>query len=629
MIIGTAGHIDHGKTVLIKALTGANTDRLKEEKKRGISIELGFAEFKLPSGRTAGVVDVPGHEAFIKNMLAGATGFDLVLLVIAADDSVMPQTREHLAIISLLGVKRGVVAITKSDLVEEEMIDLVEEEARELLKNTALKNIPMVSVSAVTGKGIDELLEAIDKASADVIDREQKGNWRLPIDRVFTLKGVGTVVTGSLWSGLIKENSSAVLLPAEKDVRVRSVQVHEKSIPEALAGNRVAVNIPGVERHEIHRGDVLASRGFLGPTYMIDADLNLLLTAKHPLKNWTRIRVHHGTTEVMARIVLLDRDVLEPGKHALVQLRLEKPMVVLGGDRFIIRSYSPIVTIGGGEVLESHPKRRRRFDEQTLSLLTAIGKQDFVKAVKLFMDEVYWPSTIDELVATSEFTRSNVEGTLDVLTVSEHVVDLKMGATFLFMSKDRYDKLREKVVGIIGEHHEKFPLERGLGKGILRNQGFANCPSKKVDVILKNLEAGGFIKIEQNLVMLPEKATEMGRETFDMLVEQAFHEAKFKPPAIRDFVGRLDLNERDIKTIIARLKKQGKLIEVTLGMYFHAESISGLEDQVVFFLTEKGKMAPADFKEIAETTRKFAIPLLEYLDRKGVTKREGDYRILA
>lgn len=403
MIIGTAGHIDHGKTVLIKALTGVDTDRLSEEKERGISIDLGFAEFKLPSGRVAGVVDVPGHEAFIKNMLAGATGFDLVLLVVAADDGVMPQTKEHLAIIDTLGVRRGVVAITKTDLVDEDMVGLVEEDVRDLLKGTALEVSPVVEVSAVTGRGIQELLEILDKESAEVAPREVSRRWRLPIDRVFTLKGVGTVITGTLWSGVIKPEDNAVILPGGKQVRVRSVQVHNKTVPEARAGNRVAVNLPGVERAALSRGDWLASIGFLRPTGMFDADLTLLKGAPAPLKNWARIRVHHGTAEVMARLVLLDRDVLQPGGRIPVELRLEKPLVVKSGDRFIVRSYSPMLTIGGGVVLESHARRRRRYDKATMELLTAIEERNTAKALELMLAAERCPVSTESLAELAEF----------------------------------------------------------------------------------------------------------------------------------------------------------------------------------------------------------------------------------
>lgn len=334
MIIGTAGHIDHGKTVLIKALTGVDTDRLKEEKKRGISIELGFAEFKLPSGRVAGVVDVPGHEHFVKNMLAGATGFDMVLMVVAADDGVMPQTKEHLAIVNFLGVKKGIVALTKADLVDNDMLALVEEEVRETLKGTALENAPVIPVSALTGSGIDVLLKAIDKVAETVREKERKEPFRLPIDRVFTLKGVGTVITGTLWSGELREGDNATILPPNIGTRIRSVQVHGKTVKMASAGQRVAVNLPGVSRGRIARGDVLLAEGTLSPTYMVDAYFQLLSESSRKLKNWTRVRVHHGTQEVLSRLVLLDKEDLTPGERAFVQFRLEKPLVAKGKDHF-------------------------------------------------------------------------------------------------------------------------------------------------------------------------------------------------------------------------------------------------------------------------------------------------------
>jgi selenocysteine-specific elongation factor len=359
LILGTAGHIDHGKTTLIKALTGIDTDRLEEEKKRGISIELGFANLTLPSGRHLGIVDVPGHEKFVKNMVAGATGIDIVLLVIAADDSVMPQTIEHLAIVDLLGIKHGVVALTKSDLVDEDWLPLVEDEIRAVLQKTALKDAAVIPVSGKTGMGLTELKDAIDEIAQQIVFNEDRLPFRLPVDRVFTMQGAGTVVTGTLWSGKIKLDDKVLIFPSGKEARVRNVQVHGEKSETAIAGQRVALNLVGPSKDDLNRGDVVLAPGYLSPTYMLDAQFRLLENAPRDIKNRSRVRIHHGTSEVLGRIVLTDRDVLNRGETAFVQFRLEKPLVVKYGDNYVVRSYSPIQTIGGGGILDSHPAKFR------------------------------------------------------------------------------------------------------------------------------------------------------------------------------------------------------------------------------------------------------------------------------
>jgi selenocysteine-specific elongation factor len=629
MIIGTAGHIDHGKTVLIKALTGVNTDRLAEEQKRGISIELGFAEFKLPSGRTAGVVDVPGHEAFIKNMLAGATGFDLVLLVVAADDGVMPQTTEHLSIIDMLGVKRGVVVITKSDLVDKDMIELVKDDIRETLKGTVLEDSPIIPVSAITGEGIEELLKMIDDVAKSVELRESAEAFRLPVDRVFTLKGVGTVVTGTLWSGEIHPDDSAVVLPGNKPTRIRSVQVHGATVKQATAGNRVAVNLHGIDRDDIHRGDVLAQPGLMKSTYMIDAEFRLLKDVKNPVKNWTRVRVHHGTAEVMARIVLLDRDVMQPGDIALVEVRLEKPIVVRAGDRFIIRSYSPMNTIGGGEVLESHPSRHRRFDDETMALLKALERHDHAQALELMMKKERCTMSLKELAERMELEPDEMDKVLAEVVKEGNIIELKSGKDTFYMSSHIYNQFQEKIMDMVNEHHAKYPLERGINKEVLKSSVLRSCPPKAAEAVFRTIEGKGRIKVEREVVMAPDKQPESGpMATLDGLVESGFLEGGFMPPAPKNFEQMLKLNNREVKTILAQLRDEKRIVEVTTGMYFHADMVVMAEEMIKDFLKQRGVITPGEFKDLVGTSRKFAIPLLEYFDRKGVTKREGDYRVL-
>jgi len=364
VIIGTAGHIDHGKTTLVRAMTGIDTDRLKEEKKRGISIELGFAPLRLPSGQVAGLVDVPGHERFIKHMLAGAFGVDLVVLVIAADEGVMPQTREHVDIIELLGIKKGIVVLTKKDLVDEEWLLLVEDEVRQYLSKTILKDAPIVPVSSTTRDGLPELMKLLDDMAATIEEKPAFGQVRLPIDRVFKVVGFGTVITGTLWSGALKVGDTLEVLPTGAKVRVRNLEVHKDKVETAMAGQRVAVNLQGIEAADLERGYVLATPGFITPTFRIDTSLRLLSSSPWTLRNWHRIRFHLGTDECLGRVVLLDRDELNAGEEAYAQIILELPIVANKHDRFVLRFYAPVTTIGGGVVIDAHPHRQKRFQEK-------------------------------------------------------------------------------------------------------------------------------------------------------------------------------------------------------------------------------------------------------------------------
>ncbi|MBI4839975.1 MAG: selenocysteine-specific translation elongation factor, partial [candidate division NC10 bacterium] len=417
LIIGTAGHIDHGKTTLVKALTGIDTDRLKEEKERGISIELGFAFLRLPDGVQAGIVDVPGHERFVKTMLAGVGGIDLVILVIAADEGVMPQTREHLHICALLQVKRGLVALTKSDLVEAEWLEMVRADIVETLKGTFLDGCPVVPCSATTGQGLPELLQAIQDQAAAAEPKRTEGTVRLPVDRVFTIKGFGTVITGTLWSGTLAVGDEVAILPADLRSRVRRLQVHGQTVERAVAGQRTAVNLPGLEVSQIERGDVLCLPGTLHSSETFDATLSLLPDAPRPLVNRARIRFHLGTSERLARVVLLDREELQPGGQAYVHLRLETPSAALPADRYVIRSYSPAVTIGGGSILDPNPPRERRPRAKMIEHLRILEQGSPTDRLeRLLLAAGFTPATGDELRRRSDLDPAAVADSLRALT---------------------------------------------------------------------------------------------------------------------------------------------------------------------------------------------------------------------
>lgn len=628
MIIGTAGHIDHGKTVLIKALTGVNTDRLAEEQKRGISIDLGFAEFTLPSGRVAGVVDVPGHEAFIKNMLAGATGFDVALIVVAADDGIMPQTREHVDIINLLGVTRAVFAVTKTDLVDAEMVELVEEDIKDLIKDTPLAGSPIVPVSAPTGAGIKELLDILDKTAGELEERGSAGVFRLPIDRVFTLKGTGTVVTGTLWSGSLKPDTNGVILPSDVPVRVRSVQVHGHPVERAAAGSRVAVNLPGVNKEAVERGDVLVPAGAWRPSYMIDTEFRLLADTPAPLKNWTRVRVHHGTAEVMGRVVLLDAEVLEPGGRAYVQFRLEKPIVAVRGDRFIVRSYSPMLTIGGGEIIFGHGRRRKRFDEGGIAILDAAYAGDVPLELNLMLDRRGVPIADDELRQLTDLAPEELRPAMESLVKEGKATTVK-GDKPYYMSAGARDKLTGRIVAGVRAHLAANPLEGGMNKETVKTKWLRRLDPKAAGAVLAEMVKSGDIALLGDVVTDPKHAGGAEQAKIAAGFEELLLRNGLNPPSVAELQNEFKLSAKEVQTVLAALRKDGKAIQVAPGVWLHAAAVNRAADDARAFLKEHGQMTVAEFRDAAGTSRKYAVPLLEYFDREKITRRDGDNRVLA
>jgi selenocysteine-specific elongation factor len=501
LILGTAGHIDHGKTTLVKALTGIETDRLKEEKQRGISIELGFAPFVLPDGQKAAIVDVPGHERFIRHMLAGAFGIDLVMLVIAADEGVMAQTREHMDIIELLGVKSGIIALTKKDMVDDEWLMLVEEEVREYLSATILADAAIIPVSAVSGEGIPELLQEIQKVAEGIKERPVYGKARLPVDRVFTKAGFGTVVTGTLWSGQIETGETLELLPSGKKVKIRTLQVHNDKVDKAYAGQRVAVNLQGVDIADIERGNWLSTPAYLTPTYRMDARLRILSSSSRVLKNWNRIRFHLGTDETMARVVLLDGDELHPGQEGYVQIVMEKPVVGHKGDPFVIRYYSPVSTIGGGTIIDANASKQKRFREETLNQL--IVKEEGNLSEMILYELEANPQdviSVDELARRLGNDEDRIRQELGQMSIENKVVELKKDE---YMSTFGLGQLADKIIMALQEYHLKYPLRQGPSREEIRSRFSKNVNSKTFNLILKELEADKKIEIQDQQIRMP------------------------------------------------------------------------------------------------------------------------------
>ncbi|RJQ52973.1 MAG: selenocysteine-specific translation elongation factor [Actinobacteria bacterium] len=626
LILGTAGHIDHGKTQLIKALTGVDTDRLAEEKKRGISIELGFANLKLPSGRSLGVVDVPGHERFVKNMVAGATGIDLVLLVVAADDGVMPQTREHLAIIDLLGIDRGVVAITKADLVEEDWLELVADEVGALVADSSLAGAPIVAVSSKTGEGLDELLPILDELAAEAAARPLEAPFRLPVDRVFTMAGAGTVITGTLWSGSVKLDDEIEVLPSGKKARARSIQVHGAQVEEAVAGQRVAINLAGLAKGDLARGDVLQTPGYVRTSSLIDAEVKLLPYWRKPLLNQTRLHLHHGTSEIVARAIVLGTDEIAPGGTGFVQLRLEEPLAAHYGDKFILRSYSPTETMGGGRVLDAVPVRHRRRDERALERLDALRRRDAEWLVTNSLGTAESPVSVEEIGAATQLDEVAVKKMLGALS-GVRVFDVEGRPHYwLAASLDRAAKSFEDR---LLRFHKENTAAIGIDKQVLKGLMMPRARPRVYDAVLAELVSRHTVVLEAALIRHPKASAgamreqeELGQRLFEFIHSQGV--APQQPRELAEMVGK---PPEQVRSLLGKLVGQGRLVKAG-DFTFAPEVIEEVRAALVGYLKENERITASEFRTLIGASRKYAIPLLEYFDASGVTKRDGDYRVL-
>jgi selenocysteine-specific elongation factor len=629
LIIGTAGHIDHGKTVLVKALTGRDTDRLAEEKERGISIDLGFAPLTLSDGSVIGVVDVPGHENFVRNMMAGATGVDLALLVVAADDGVMPQTREHLAILELLGVRRGVVAITKIDTVDSEMVELVDDEVAELLEDTPLEGSPIVPVSAVTGEGIDELRGAIEREAASVRLRDEELPARMPIDRVFTLRGIGTVVTGTLWSGSLSVGQRLELLPQGEEVRVRSLEVHDSEREEVFAGERVAVNLAGTPRDSVSRGDVLAEPGVLRPTWMADARVRVLADWPKAVKRGARIRFHHGTREVLGRIYPMEGERIAPGQGVPSQLRLEEKVVLVPGDRFVMRSYSPVTTIGGGIIVDTHPVKHRLHDPEALDQFAKLESGEAAALAAVHLQRAGRPLSASALAQSSGIPLSIIYEGLEALAVAGPAVTFGEGQARLYLLRDRYIQLLETTLVALERFHTEKPLAAGMAKETLKKQLVPDWDARSADVFMDALEKAGAIEAEGRLVRLPGAGASVTSEqesALDSIVVR-IQASPFAPPTVSELSAEMGQPKQATSELLALAEKDGRLVRVSPELYFSRAAVADIEAKLRASVSPAG-ITVSDFKNMLSTSRKYALPLLEYFDRTRVTARVGDVRKL-
>ncbi|AVX30887.1 selenocysteine-specific translation elongation factor SelB [Carboxydocella thermautotrophica] len=630
VIIGTAGHVDHGKTTLVKALTGHDTDRLKEEKVRGISIELGFAPFTLPSGQRIGLVDVPGHERFIKNMLAGVGGIDLVMLVIAADEGIMPQTREHLDIINLLQVKGGVVVITKADLVETEWLDLIREEVEGVLKDSVLAGAPVIAVSAMTGQGIPELIAVLEKLVSDIEERPATGQARLPIDRVFTITGFGTVVTGTLISGRLQMGQEVVLLPSGKQSRIRSLQVHGKRVEEARAGQRVAVNLHGLEINEVDKGEVLTVPGAFVPTYRLDVELEVLPTVEKALQHGQRLRFYLGTSEVFCRLRLLDREELEAGTRAPVQLVLEQPVVAAKRDRFIVRTYSPMHTVAGGQIIDANPPRHRRYqeglNEQLLQKLKGEPDELLLNVMKSTSSALL---TWEELIKKAQLSQEEGQAAQQVLLGRGDALEISVEKQKYGIARDIYLLWLDTVKQILQKYHQQYPLRRGFSKEELRGKLNLNLSNKEFTALLNMWQQDGELQILEQDVALKDFQPEAKGKLAEAVAqaETAFLKGKFQPPSWAEVAEKLPVSPQQQEEVLLFLQQQGRLIKISDDLYFHSRALKEAKDILLELLEKHQEITLAQFRDALNSSRKYMVPLMEYFDRQRVTRRIGDLRV--
>ncbi len=630
IILGTAGHIDHGKTSLIKALTGIDTDRLKEEKLRGITIELGFAYLDLPSGQPLGIVDVPGHEKFVKNMVAGATGIDIVALVIAADEGVMPQTREHMEICTLLGIKHGLVVLTKIDLVDEEWVELVTDDIKDFVRGTFLEDAPIVAVSSQTGVGLQEFIKALDELSAVIPVRSSSSIFRLPVDRVFSMKGFGTVITGTLISGRVSVGDIVMLYPSGITSKVRGIQVHNRIVNQAETGMRTAVNFQGLEKDSVNRGDVLSNPEALKPNYMLDVSFHYLRSNKKPIKNRTRIRFHAGTSEVLGILGLLDKEEMIPGETDVVQLRLDSPEAVIKDDRFVIRSYSPVRTIGGGYILNPIPQKHKRYKPEVVKGLKGLMDNEPEAIISYYLDESgYHGVSFSDLLIMTNIHEKQLHDIMQGL-LSKRIVILTDRENQIYIHHNSFDKLKKEMSVCLDNYHQVNPLKAGMPKEELRSKFPSLRNSKLTNLMLNHMIKDEKIVAEENTVRLASHTISLGMDQADIRekILDAYLNSGLTPPYFKELSKSLDVEISRAKDVLMLLVDEGLIVKVKEDLYFNSLAVEDLQQKLVDFLVSHGEITTPQFKNMTGVSRKYLIPLIEHFDAKNVTIRIGDSRKL-
>ena len=626
IIIGTAGHVDHGKTALIRALTGLETDRIKEEKKRGITIELGFAYLDLPDGEKAGIIDVPGHEKFVKNMLAGAGGIDLALLVVAADEGFMPQTREHLGILSLLDIHQGMIVVTKKDMVDEDWLEIVCDDIREEVAGTFLENAPIMAVSSYTGEGIEELRQAIFKM-VDQLGQVKNPDipFRIPVDRVFSIEGFGTVITGTLIEGQMKVGDPVTVYPKGISTKIRNLQVHSHDVQTAYAGQRVAVNLAGLKKTDLSKGDVVAKPDSMHTTMMLDIKLSILKDCERDILNATRLHLYHGARDVLCKLVLLDLDAAQAGEECYAQLRLEEELAAKTGDRFILRFYSPVETIGGGVILDSNPAKHKRHDERVLESLRIkdcgtdkekvsealreyspkYEKADFLRTVTA-MDGTVFASIMDEL---------QQEGT--ALPVSGQVL----------IHVDYLHELEQRAAHMLQKYHEENPLRPGMKRDEFRGKLFPGQEPAAADKITAYMADDQILRCPGDAIALMDFSIQFSPEQQKLMdkVEKVYHDSGYAVPALDEVLAQF-AKEKGLKQVLESMVANETLVKLSDQILYHQEFYRQALDAAMAYTAEHGSLTLGELRDVLGTSRKYALALLEYWDRRNLTKKSGETR---
>ena len=627
VIIGTAGHVDHGKTLLVKALTGIDTDRLVEEKKRGITIELGFAHLDFDDGTQAGIVDVPGHEKFIKNMLAGAGGIDLAILVVAADEGFMPQTVEHLGILQLLGIREGLVVITKTDMVDGEWVEMVKEDVKEQVKGTFLEDKPIYPVSAYTGEGIRELREALKKLVAQAQEKSLRTPFRLPIDRVFSVDGFGTVVTGTLIEGAVAVGDDAAIMPDGLECRVRNLQVHGSDVKTAYAGQRVAMNLAGIKKSDITRGDTIAKPGSMRVSLMLDVRLQNLKNSQRTIVNGSQVHLYHGSAVRLAKVVLLEKDALQPGESGYAQLRLTEEIATRQGDRFDIRFYSPLETIGGGVILDDRPYRHKRNDAQVLRMLavkeSGSDSDKLVQAVAEYGTELV---PLKKLADRLSMDASELEASLEDLCGSGKLIE---PLEKRYMASSEFDKVWASCESLLAKYHKDNPLHGGMKVAELRQKLLKGADRARADAILSCLEHEGKIKFVADRYALADFEVHLTKRQNALKTKllQIYHKMGLEVENLDDVYVQFERSElADCKQVLESLVSGGELVMLTPQLCIERRIYEDIWEKTKQYFAERGELTLAEFRDMLGTSRKYALAVLEYYDKNKILKKDGDVR---
>jgi selenocysteine-specific elongation factor len=630
IILGTSGHIDHGKTALVKALTGVDTDRLKEEKARGITIELGFASLKIDNDIQVGIVDVPGHERFVRHMVAGASGMDIVCMIIAADEGVMPQTREHLDICNLLNVKKGMIVVTKMDLVDEEFLELVIDDISDCVKDTFLEKTPIIPCSSKTKQGIDDVLACISDLCRNIQSKNSANLFRLPIDRVFSMKGFGAVVTGTQLSGQVSVGEAVMIYPSKKMAKVRGLQNHQHKVQTSYSGMRCAMNLQGIDRGQINRGDILSHPNCLQPTFMIDVHFQYLAVNDRPLEFRSKVRFHTGTTEIPAHIILLDCDHLMPGEETFAQIRFDTPICIMRGDHFVLRRYSPVQTIGGGVIIHPLAPKRKRFKNEIIQDMKRLGMADDLTCLSIHIQKSGFSGiTINRLKQCSALADTVIDQHINNL-IEKQQIFLLDASPARYVHHKTHDHWKNIICEKVAQYHKNRPHRTGMPRQELKSRLPDALPQALFQQLIDDLIASRQIETHQEIVCMPNHRPALSSEMEQLKnkVYKIIQKNQLSPPLLKELAQTCQTETDNMETLIAFLENEGKIIRITQDMAVCKHVMKNFTDRLIGYLKTNEKMTPKDCKNLSNVTRKYAIPLMEYCDRKKITIRIGDVRKL-